>query len=296
MLISGGLNPCAPHFQGSDWIEPYCAFDAWTLAGGCNLPEVDRAELLRFSRLADHHGKIIRGGQLFPAIARRYQTWEDRLRRAKILANCVPAATSWDVIHEPYPDLHQRPRWGSDWMRRALDTAHALAPQADLFISEYRPQDQRRLDWLVGLVSGLLDSGTPVHGLSVQLHSNLVSLQAHHLARIAETLLPLRTRIKIHCVEVVAWDLISDHFRRPPPLLAEQLQAHRYAEYRAFATVIGAELFGPWFPWDGHYTHWRSLPDGMASPGLYRRDWSPKPACEAVFKPVLFNTCKHLPI
>ena len=84
----------------------------------------------------------------------------------------------WDVVNEPLAALGTGPSdsvfWrvlGSDWVAEAFRTAHAVDPTAELWLNEYGT------DWvpqkhgaLVDLVTDLLASGTPVHGIGLQVH------------------------------------------------------------------------------------------------------------------------------
>lgn len=84
----------------------------------------------------------------------------------------------WDVVNEPLATLGTGPSdsvfWdvlGPGWVADAFRTAHAVDPDAELWINEtatdYLPAKH---DALVELVAGLVADGVPVHGVGIQSH------------------------------------------------------------------------------------------------------------------------------
>ena len=93
----------------------------------------------------------------------------------------------WDVVNEPVEPmddadgLRRSPfldAFGPDYIRRALDSARALAPQAQLLINEYGveypiAEEEARRKRLLRLVDVLKSAGTPLDGVGIQAHLRL---------------------------------------------------------------------------------------------------------------------------
>ncbi len=88
-------------------------------------------------------------------------------------------ANGWDVINEPITDEGGRLRdclWSQklgqvDYMRRALDVAHAVDPSVPLLINDYDLETKpAKLAAYMRLVETLLKAGAPLGGLGCQTH------------------------------------------------------------------------------------------------------------------------------
>lgn len=93
----------------------------------------------------------------------------------------------WDVVNEPIETEQARDglrrtvfrrAYGEDYVARALDTAHRLAPETALFVNEYgfdyaNPVEEARREAMLALLTRLRKSGAPIHGLGVQAHLDL---------------------------------------------------------------------------------------------------------------------------
>jgi len=109
----------------------------------------------------------------FDAVLARYQ---DRVRL-------------WDVVNEPVAAdaeggagglrrnlFHQA--FGPDYVRQALDTAHAIAPQARLAINDFgfdydNPLEAARRASFLKLLTRLKHDGAPLHAVGLQAHLDL---------------------------------------------------------------------------------------------------------------------------
>jgi len=93
----------------------------------------------------------------------------------------------WDVVNEPIAP-GARPdglrggvfldAFGSDYIARALRTAHAAVPRARLFINEYDleydlPEHRARRAALLRLATTLVARGVPLHGIGIQGHLDI---------------------------------------------------------------------------------------------------------------------------
>ncbi|NGP18389.1 endo-1,4-beta-xylanase [Devosia aurantiaca] len=93
----------------------------------------------------------------------------------------------WDVVNEPIDTQNGRNGlrrntfqqvFGSNYIERALETAHEAAPQARLLLNEYGfeydnyVEVERRAAFL-SLLQRLLDQGVPLHAVGIQAHLDL---------------------------------------------------------------------------------------------------------------------------
>lgn len=271
-MLSCGVTPEALQPNRAIQLSKRRLFDHWVLA------TIKTEGLSALGDYCRSNQIPIRGSHLF--LWDRKNGFEAHFPRAEALAAALPNATAWDVIHEFVPM-----EWdgvGLDWIDKCFDTAQQIAPNADLFISEYRLQDRIRMKRVIELIEYCWDRGYRLDGLSVQLHSNLISLQPTHLGRMAEDLKPLIDRgLKIHCHESVVWCRGADlhDFGLPAE---EHIQARRYQQYKNFAESVGADLFGPWDIWDGG--GWKHPKSGRVErQGIWREDWSEKPSHRVFF-------------
>lgn len=93
----------------------------------------------------------------------------------------------WDVVNEPVEPKHDADglrqsaflkAFGPDYIRRAFDSARALAPKAGLIINEYGLEyddaiDGARRARLLRLIDDLKSAGTPIDGIGLQGHLDL---------------------------------------------------------------------------------------------------------------------------
>lgn len=237
-----------------------------------------------------------------------------------------PQITSWDVGNEIWPnggtarnvpwvpsDLsdEDKLKLASRWLDELFVTAHEANPNAVLYLKDCRPQC-RRWNRILSYAKGAIARGVPIHGISVQLHSNILpELPLHKVEDIFKAAQTLGLRLS--CDETILWDTTAiRRLNSPYELLASVMfQHHQYAIYQKWIKLCdsyGVEKFGVWSPTDQPRDtwHWRNRPvwhDGQAywdkrslrdagydgdlvpitqrcSPGLWGQDWEPKRALE----------------
>jgi uncharacterized repeat protein (TIGR01451 family) len=88
---------------------------------------------------------------------------------------------AWDVVNEVIDpvqvDGFRRSQWflltGTDYMDRAFQVAHEVAPNAKLYINDYDTTNPVKRAFLLTLVSDLKKRGIPIDGVGHQMHNNI---------------------------------------------------------------------------------------------------------------------------
>ena len=88
---------------------------------------------------------------------------------------------AWDVVNEvidpSQSDGFRRSQWfqltGTDYIDRAFQVAHEVAPNAKLFINDYDTTNPTKRTFLLNLIRDLKNRGVPVDGIGHQMHSNI---------------------------------------------------------------------------------------------------------------------------
>ncbi len=88
---------------------------------------------------------------------------------------------AWDVVNEvidpAQPDGFRRSQWflitGTDYIDRAFQVAHEVAPNAKLYINDYDTTNPTKRMFLYNLVRDLKSRGVPIDGVGHQMHSNI---------------------------------------------------------------------------------------------------------------------------
>jgi len=181
--------------QNCSWLTPeiHLKWDSLEYRPGQhNFKSVD--DLLSF---ADGHGMQVRGHTLI--WDQSTPQWaKERLRSERdwamvdrffgtVLGRYQSRISQWDVINEPI-DVENGDKtlrrtvfhdaFGPTYIERALDSAHALAPSAQLMINEYgfeyrNPVDTAKRSAMLALTERLLKQGAPLHGIGIQAHLDL---------------------------------------------------------------------------------------------------------------------------
>ncbi|RZM33395.1 MAG: hypothetical protein EOP67_22595, partial [Sphingomonas sp.] len=151
----------------------------------------------RVAAFARAHGKRLRGHTLLwhrsiPEWGRRELAsgagWDIVARHIdETIGRYGALVDEWDVVNEPI-EIGGRPdnlrggvfldAFGSNYIARALRTAHAAAPAARLLINEYDleyalPEDRARRAALLRLARNLVEHEAPLHGIGIQAHLDL---------------------------------------------------------------------------------------------------------------------------
>jgi len=88
---------------------------------------------------------------------------------------------AWDVVNEvidpSQSDGFRRSQWflitGTDYIDKAFQIAHEVAPNTKLFINDYDTTNPTKRAFLFNLVKDLKSRGIPVDGVGHQMHSNI---------------------------------------------------------------------------------------------------------------------------
>jgi endo-1,4-beta-xylanase len=156
-------------------------------------------DFARMDALADfarRHRKQVHGHTLLwhrsipdwaAAALAQTRSWEPVQRYfAAVMRRYGDLVGQWDVVNEPIEvidgqSLRQSPfhqAFGPGYIRRALESARGIAPEATLLINDYgleyphaRDEDRRRS--ILGLVDSLRRQGAPLDGLGIQAHLDL---------------------------------------------------------------------------------------------------------------------------
>jgi endo-1,4-beta-xylanase len=135
----------------------------------------------------------------------------------------------WDVVNEPldvftgaYDANLFFQTLGAGYVAEAFTRAHALAPDAELFLNEFfLTLPGEKADALVALVKSLRQAGVPIHGVGVQAHffPGLPLVDPAAIKALAQALGDTGVAVELTEVDVSIW-----HFRDDPDPLARQAE------------------------------------------------------------------------
>ncbi|MGE4429452.1 MAG: endo-1,4-beta-xylanase [Sphingobium sp.] len=172
----------------------------------------------QIARFAERHGKALHGHALLwhkgipPWAVQQMADKPDWAIVQQFMAQVIPRyaglARTWDVVNEPLEPggradgLRASPfltAFGPDYIRRALDEARNLAPQAALFLNEYgliydRPDSRQKRDALFRLLDELARTNTPLHGIGIEGHLELAYMADYRETQFADFLNELGKR------------------------------------------------------------------------------------------------------
>ena len=199
-------------------------------------------------------------------------------------------AVGWDVVNEPvaedgagYRACLWREAFGMDYVARALEIAHAAAPEAVLFINDYNLESnpQKRAAFL-RLAEDLLRRGAPLGGLGTQTHLDMSNRPGQVSACIADL---ARLGLPIHVSELdVSTRNGGGGFASLDARL--QTQARRVGETaQAFAALPARQRYAI-TSWgvrdqDSWLRRGSEAGDGSDRPLLFDDNGRPKPAAQA---------------
>lgn len=185
---------------------------------------------------------------------------------------------AWDVVNEAYTNTEVLRDGGRDLLWKSFQWAREVNPDIDLVYNDYNISNVRagasdaHRNAILAIVRELIENGAPVTVLGDQGH---MSVPLTPIPRVLET-----------------WDELSQ-FGRPIEITEfdvtfggprdEAAQARYVEDYMTAAFShpnIRSFLF--WGFWDG--AHWLA----SQGAGLFRRDWSARPALEA-YERLVFN-------
>lgn len=96
--------------------------------------------------------------------------WAELERRIRVtLEHFREDVPTWDVVNEALHCHWYDPRL-PDYVERSFKLAREIAPEATLLLNEYYVLTGPQLEPFIDQVKGLLDAGTPIDGVGVQVH------------------------------------------------------------------------------------------------------------------------------
>ncbi len=156
-------------------------FDWWYFDNGFKWQGQGNEICRHTYQLALANGKKLRGNNLVSAtsrITKRSVSNLEILNHLRITFEQFPEIAYWDAVHESTADNGSLRRcvWretlGDNWEEEIFQMAHKVAPSKKLFYCDYF-RDKRKWIVVYEKISGWLDRKIPIHGVSIQLHSNL---------------------------------------------------------------------------------------------------------------------------
>jgi endo-1,4-beta-xylanase len=197
-------------------------------------------------------------------------------------------ASGWDVINEPITDSGGRLRdclWSQklgqvDYMRRALDVAHAADPAVPLLINDYDLETKpEKLDAYLRLVDRLLSAGAPLGGLGCQSHISAGLPEGAMAATLGQL---ARFGLPIHVSELDV-SLVAGRGAPANRAVAQARQAQVYRSVvDAFLSLPETQRLGLTLWGLRDSDSWLTREDASDAPLLFDAAGAPKPAFAAV--------------
>ena len=255
----------------------------------------DYALMRRCHDWARSNGIEVRGKALFftrgcakdPAKAQA--RWDAMAKRVEQITQdfdcCLweVAAEAWSTASESRHcewSMEPAESWVEEAFRLYADCTDALLYYADF--GAYHPGKLQH--GVIPALSRMKGRGTRVDGFSLQLASSLFPRIPLDWVRTINQQAQ-SAGLQVEWPENIAWDVVGRWRKITPQQFGpavEMRQAQIYRDYQRLATELGIERSSVWFPWAGHSYHWRwdtATRRRQASDcGLWRSDWSPKPA------------------
>jgi GH35 family endo-1,4-beta-xylanase len=258
--------------------------------------------------LAVLHGKKLRGNNLTSATSQITKEEISVMLLIKHLENCFeqfPEIIHWDAVHESTADngFSRKCIWkkclGNEWEAKVFQLAHKISPNVSLFYCDYF-RDKRKWSAVYQKILSWLDRGIPVHGISIQLHSNLRPsvLGKNASLNIGEAESWMK-RFKslgllLHVPEIVVWQpsVVVDvrNFQGKANLYKEllrkgmgdyllftedvdELQSKVYGQIINACTNVNADMIGFWSSFDKYPWNWVG---NRAKGGFWDKEFIPK--------------------
>ena len=200
---------------------------------------------------------------------------------------------SWDVVNEAidekgkFKNTFWVKKLGVEYIARCFQYAHEADPDALLFYNDYGHEYRgKKLAAILNLVQELKKRKIPIHGLGMQMHTN-VRISGKKIQEAIRQV--AATGLKVHLSELE----VSVKYRMPSAFTMTKelsdLQAQRYALiFKAYLSIPQSQQFG--------ITTWNaSDADSFRNaevknhdhPLLFDNNYLPKPAYKAVLNAVL---------
>jgi endo-1,4-beta-xylanase len=201
------------------------------------------------------HGHVLIWHQSLPSWVVTFtgdkEEWKAMMKQyiQDVMSHFKGKVSSWDVVNEALlDDGTMRPTiWlekiGAEYIQLAFEYAHEADPSAILFYNEYGQEYSHTKQVAINkLVDDLLEKGVPVHGIGLQMHTNIFADETRlkYAVRTAAA-----RNLKVHISELdVAVNPEEDETLKFTDELAKQQQAiYRYAT-QAMMEVPADNQFG----------------------------------------------------
>lgn len=219
----------------------------------------------------------------------------------KVVTQYKGKVYAWDVVNEaisdqPEPFYRTDTDWfkicGADFIEMAFRYAHAADPTAKLFYNDYSLINPKKRDKTYDMVKELLEKGVPIHGIGMQGHWNLESINKEKIIAAVDTFASLGVEVQITELDLSVYSFHRrlDATEHPPALIeySDSLAAVHTAKYveifdalRSRHEVITGVTF--WGVSDGGSWLNNFFVKGRTDhPLLFDRQYQPKPALAAI--------------
>lgn len=200
----------------------------------------------------------------------------------------------WDVVNEAIDDndsilLHEN-KWltsiGSDYIDKAFQYAHEADPNALLFYNDYNAMIESKREKIYQLIKGLVDRGTPIHGIGLQGHFDIYFTIPAEIKKTIEQFADLGLKIQITEMDISVYRFQDHRIDLKHPTLEmidkqTKLYEQIFGIFREYRDVISGVTL--WGIADDHT--WRDdypVRGRKDWPLLFGEDFSSKPALEAI--------------
>lgn len=146
----------------------------------------------------------------------------------------------WDVVNEVIADegkdLLRSSNWlkiaGPDFIAKAFEYAHEADPNVLLFYNDYNESNPEKREKIYTLVKTLMDQGTPIHGVGLQAHWNIVNPSLDHIRAGIERYAELGLKLQLTELDVSVFNH-EDHRTdlKEPTEEMMTLQTERYEQF-----------------------------------------------------------------
>jgi len=157
-----------------------------------------------------------------------------------------PSITDWDICGEAIDDTGKIREsllsfhLGDDWVKTCLIWAREAAPNAKLFYSEFKLQNEVKQQPVLRIIDDCLEEGPIIDGIAIQLHHN--SLGGLKLFPLKEFIEQVKYRgLTNHFSEITFWSK-----RGKQNDFVAILQATAYRELLRFCLIHDIEVFNIW--------------------------------------------------
>jgi endo-1,4-beta-xylanase len=144
---------------------------------------------------------------------------------------------AWDVVNEVIDESQadglRRSKWfqiaGLDYIRTAFRVAHAVDPDAKLYINDYNTDQPRKLAALLGVVRQLRAENVPLAGVGHQVHIDIERPSAADIENSIKTFADLGLDNQVTELDVSVYTNFSDSYSTVPANVLAR-QGYRYAD------------------------------------------------------------------